>query len=216
MHAANEYVRQVMDFIPPALPERARIELDVRAHVEETFEALAGQARAAFERLGEPRDLALGYVADTPRRYASVGKRVAAFLIDMLLGFAVFGTVVGTGALIFGVFAIAEESVRPGMPELSFAVVGVLAVFFVAALALLSIAYFPLLEWRYGQTFGKFVMSIHVTGEDGLRTSLPAAIVRRVPFFFEFFWLDAIVAFFTERRQRAFDLVARTVVLEIR
>jgi uncharacterized RDD family membrane protein YckC len=216
MNAANEYVRQVMDFIPPAHPERGRIELDVRAHVEETFEALAGQARAAFERLGEPRDLAVGYVAEAPRHYAGVGKRVAAFLIDMLLGLAVFGALAGTVALVFGAFAIAEEMQSPGPPELSFAVVGVFAVFFVAALALLSIAYFPLLEWRYGQTLGKYLMSIHVTSEDGLRTSLPAAIVRRIPFFLEFFWLDAIVAFFTERRQRAFDLVARTVVLEIR
>ncbi len=134
----------------------------------------------------------------------------------MLLGFAVFGAVVGTGALIFGVFAVAEEGSRPGPPELSFAIVGVFAVFFIAALALLSIAYFPFLEWRYGQTLGKYLLSIHVTGEDGLRATLPGTIVRRIPFFFEFFWLDAIVAFFTERRQRAFDLVARTVVLEIR
>ena len=39
------------------------------------------------------------------------------------------------------------------------------------------------------------------------------AIVRRIPFFLEFFWIDAIVAIFTERKQRAFDLVAGTIVV---
>jgi uncharacterized RDD family membrane protein YckC len=214
MNAINEYARQVMDLIPPAHPERHRIELDLRAHLEETVTELQGSPSAAFDRMGDPRAVALGYLADVPMRYASVGRRVLAFVIDMLAGVAVLGTVVATCALIFGILAVAEETSQSGPPEMSFAILAVLGVAFIASLAILSIVYFPLLEWRYGQTLGKYLLAIHVVAEDGLRARLPATIVRRIPFFLEFFWVDAIVAFFTERKQRAFDLVARTLVVE--
>jgi len=206
MNAINEYARQVMDLIPPAHPERGRIELDLRAHLEETVAELEGSPSAAFDRMGDPREVALAYLAEIPLRYAGVGRRVLAFFIDMLAGFAVLG----------GVLAVAEETTRPGPPEMSFALLAVTGIAFAVSLALLSIAYFPLLEWRFGQTLGKYLLGIYVVREDGLRPSLPATIVRRIPFFLEFFWIDAIVAFFNERNQRAFDLVAGTVVVENR
>jgi uncharacterized RDD family membrane protein YckC len=216
MNAVNEYARQVMDLVPPAHPERDRIELDLRAHLEEAVAELDGSSRAAFERMGDPRDVALGYLADLPIHYAGVGRRVLAFLIDMLAGFAVLGTVAALVFLVFGVLAVAEEATRPGAPEMSLAFLSLFVVGFVASLAVLSIAYFPVLEWRFGQTLGKYLLGVHVVAENGLRASLPATIVRRIPFFLEFFWIDALVAFFTERKQRAFDLVARTVVVESR
>ncbi len=216
MNAINEYARQVMDLIPPAHPERDRIELDLRAHLEETVAELEGSPSAAFDRMGDPREVALAYLSEIPVRYAGVGRRVLAFFIDMLAGLAVFGTVAGMGLLIFGLLAVGEELTKTGPPEISMAFLIVVGAGFVASLALLSIAYFPLLEWRFGQTLGKYLLGIYVVGEDGLRPSLPATIVRRIPFFLEFFWIDAIVAFFTERNQRAFDLVARTVVVENR
>lgn len=214
MNAINEYARQVMDLIPPAHPERDRIELDLRAHLEETVAELEGSPSAAFDRMGDPREVALAYLSDIPMRYAGVGRRVLAFFIDMLAGLAVLGTVAVMCLLIFGVLAVAEETTKTGPPEMSLALLAVFGVAFVASLAMLSIVYFPLLEWRFGQTLGKYLLGIYVTHEDGLRPSLPATIVRRIPFFLEFFWIDALVAFFTERNQRAFDLVARTVVVE--
>lgn len=216
MNAINEYARQVMDFIPSAHPERDRIELDLRAHLEETVAELEGSPSAAFDRMGDPREVALAYLAEIPVRYAGVGRRVLAFFIDMLVGLAVFGTVAGMGLLIFGLLAVGEELTKTGPPQMTMASLVVVGAGFVASLALLSIAYFPVLEWRFGQTLGKYLLGIYVVGEDGLRPSLPATIVRRIPFFLEFFWIDAIVAFFTERNQRAFDLVARTVVVETR
>jgi uncharacterized RDD family membrane protein YckC len=216
MNAVNEYARQVMDLIPPAHPERDRIELDLRAHLEETVAELEGSPSAAFDRMGDPREVALAYLAEIPMRYAGVGRRVLAFFIDMLAGLAVLGTVAIMVLLVFGVLAVAEETTRPGPPEMSLALLAVTGIAFVLSLALLSIAYFPVLEWRFGQTLGKYLLGIYVVREDGLRPSLPATIVRRIPFFLEFFWIDAIVAFFTERNQRAFDLVAGTVVVENR
>jgi len=214
MNAINEYARQVMDLIPPAHPERDRIDLDLRAHLEETVAELGGSPSAAFDRMGDPRDVALAYLAEIPMRYAGVGRRVVAFFIDMLAGLAVLGTVAVMCLLVFGLLTVVEETANPEPPELSLALFAVSGIAFVASLALLSIAYFPLLEWRFGQTLGKYLLGIYVTHEDGLRPSLPATIVRRIPFFLEFFWIDALVAFFTERNQRAFDLVARTVVVE--
>jgi len=164
--------------------------------------------------MGDPREVALAYLAEMPVRYASVGRRVLAFFIDMLAGFAILGTAAAMGFLAFGLLAVGEELTKAGPPNLTMASLVVVGVGFVASVALLSIAYFPLLEWRFGQTLGKYLLGIYVVGEDGLRPSLPATIVRRIPFFLEFFWIDAIVAFFTERNQRAFDLVARTVVVE--
>ena len=214
MNAAHEYVRQVMDLIPPAHPDYERIELDVRTHVEETLEAADGSARSAFDRMGPPRQVALGYVADSPMRCAGVGVRVLAFLIDAALGFAVFGLVAAVVFFFFGALAVTEEMSSSGPPEMALSFLVVFGLLFIFSLAVLSIAYFPLLEWRYSRTLGKYMMGIHVVGEDGLRAGLGATVVRRIPFFFEFFWIDALVAFFTERRQRAFDLVARTLVVE--
>ena len=224
MNAVDQYARQVMDYIPPAHPERGRIELDLRAHVEETVTAMENSPSAAFERMGEPRQMALGYLAEIPMHYAGVGRRVVAFVIDILLGFAIFGGVAAVGVLLFGLAAVGTEAVQEsvtgggsgGPSDLTFAVLAVPVIVFMVGLALLSIAYFPVLEWRFGQTLGKYLLGIHVVREDGLRPRLSATIVRRIPFFLEFFWIDAIVAFFTERKQRAFDLVARTVVVENR
>ncbi|NKB87243.1 MAG: hypothetical protein GKS06_03360 [Acidobacteria bacterium] len=164
--------------------------------------------------MGEPRAVALGYLEEIPVHYAGVGRRVVAFLLDVLAGFAVLGTVAAACLLLFGVFAVAEEATSTGPPETSLAFLVILGLGFGLGLAIMSICYFPLLEWRYGQTLGKYLTGIYVVGEDGLRPSLPATIVRRIPFFLEFFWIDALVAFFTERQQRAFDLVARTVVVD--
>jgi uncharacterized RDD family membrane protein YckC len=52
-----------------------------------------------------------------------------------------------------------------------------------------------------------------VVREDGSRAGWVAAIIRRIPFFMNFFPIDALFVFFTERRQRAFDKVAGTVVI---
>ncbi len=57
-------------------------------------------------------------------------------------------------------------------------------------------------------------MGLYVVAQDGTRLSLGRVLVRRVPFVFEFFWLDALVALFTRRRQRAFDLVAGSLVVQ--
>ena len=73
--------------------------------------------------------------------------------------------------------------------------------------------YFPISEARFGKTWGKAAMGLRVVKENGLSIGYKEAILRRLSFFFNIFWLDAIFMFFTEKRQRAFDIIAKTVVI---
>jgi uncharacterized RDD family membrane protein YckC len=90
----------------------------------------------------------------------------------------------------------------------------VLAIAIIVSLA--AIAYFPLLEALFGRTVGKRIVGTCVVREDGSRVGWLAAIVRRLPFFMSFFPLDALFVFFTAQRQRAFDKVAGTLVIDCR
>ncbi|HJR54755.1 MAG TPA: hypothetical protein VJ982_13700, partial [Gemmatimonadota bacterium] len=54
---------------------------------------------------------------------------------------------------------------------------------------------------------------IVVAKETGERAGPGAAIVRRIPFFFDIWPFDAAFLLFTARRQRAFDLAAKTIVI---
>lgn len=212
MSAMDEYVRQVMQQIPPAAAERGRIELDLRSHLEETV-AGEGTLSAAVARFGSPADVARGYLADLPLQPASVGKRIVAFLLDVCFGILVLGA----AGLLLSLNALTLAALFDGgdWNSLSGGVFILFVIGLIATISLLSLLYFPILEWRYGQTLGKRALGIHVVRQDGTALDLGPAIVRRIPFFLEFFWIDAIVALFTERTQRAFDLVAGTMVVEV-
>jgi uncharacterized RDD family membrane protein YckC len=88
-----------------------------------------------------------------------------------------------------------------------------LIMLFGVSVPVLAILYFPVLEKLYGQTIGKWALGIVVVRENGARLRWRDAIIRRIPFVFEFFWLDAVFALFTAKKQRAFDFVASTVVV---
>jgi uncharacterized RDD family membrane protein YckC len=201
-----------MEQIPPAAAERGSIEVDLRSHLEETI-AGEGTLGAAIARFGSPGDVARGYLAELPLHPASIGKRVLAFLLDVGVGVLVLGA----AGLLLSLNALTLATLAGGndWSSMSGGVFLVFVIGLIATVSLLSLAYFPVLEWRYGQTLGKRIMGIQVVADDGTAVGLGQAIVRRIPFFLEFFWIDAIVALFTERRQRAFDLVAGTLVTEV-
>ena len=202
----GHYVNQVLDQIPGPARERDRIGADVAAHVGERV-AAGASVEAAVAQMGGAAEVARAYLAQVPMRMAPLSRRVGAFLADVALGFAavlVMAAALGLGALGVRAFESAPVPIAIG--------VGVAAGIGLSAFVL-SIVYFPLCESVWGQTIGKRLFEIYVAQEDGTRVSLWNAIVRRIPFVFEFFWLDALVALFTEKRQRAFDLVAKTVVV---
>jgi hypothetical protein len=65
-------------------------------------------------------------------------------------------------------------------------------------------------ETRYSRTPGKKLMGLHVVCESGTRIGFGQAIVRQLPVFLQIFLIDALFALFTERHQRAFELLSRT------
>jgi uncharacterized RDD family membrane protein YckC len=68
-------------------------------------------------------------------------------------------------------------------------------------------------EWQSGQTIGKRLFGTIVVREDGARISGGQAVVRQLPVLCQFYWIDVLFALFTERRQRAFELLSKTRVV---
>lgn len=209
MREVEEYVREVMKQVPPPMPNRHRIEADVRTHLYERVDA-GESAAEAIARMGSPEEVAEAYLAESPVEYASLGRRIGAFLVDVGLGLVYFLSIAAAYGLMVLLGSAREQLLVPLIAG------GGLLVVVAALGAVLSILYFPVLEAVYGQTLGKRLLDIYVARESGVAVGGWAAVLRRLPLFFEFFWLDALFAPFTEKRQRAFDIVAGTVVLSCR
>lgn len=211
--AAQEYIRQVLDHVPHASPHRDRIDLDLRVHLEEATSA-GEPLSAILERMGDPKEVARSYLAEQEVRYASHPRRILAFVLDMAVGLTILVALGLVAGMEFAVLEALGVDVAEGPADWSR--IGFYLTLGATGLAafVLAVGYFPLLEGRYGQTLGKWMVGLQVVRADGLRIGYKEALIRRIPFFLEFFWIDALVALFTERRQRAFDLVASTVVVE--
>lgn len=49
--------------------------------------------------------------------------------------------------------------------------------------------------------------------ESGARITLGQSMLRQLPWFLQIFWADALFALFTEKKQRAFELISKTRVV---
>jgi uncharacterized RDD family membrane protein YckC len=197
MHtAAEQYVRDVMRYIPAAHPDRERIERDLRSHIADRI-AAGASAEEALAHMGAPEEVARSFMSDVALAYASTGQRLAAFCLDVgiFVGFAGLAT------------AALSQMWNDDLPWM------LIGAYSIASLWLLMLAYFPIAEGVFGQTIGKRVVGLCVVKESGLRIGLGTAIIRRIPLYFQFFILDALFVPFTRKRQRAFDMVAHTVVV---
>jgi uncharacterized RDD family membrane protein YckC len=83
----------------------------------------------------------------------------------------------------------------------------------VLGLAVVLPGYPIVAEYRFGETVGKHLLGLRVVRESGGRISFGQSIVRQLPAFFQVFWIDAMFALFTERHQRAFELLSKTRVV---
>jgi uncharacterized RDD family membrane protein YckC len=188
----DAYVQSVIDHVPEGLPLRDQIAMELRSHIDEGIRN--GQSLdQILQQLGDPLKLAESYLAAVPMRSASVAARAAAKLIDLALVIVIVGTV----ALVLWAL----------LPRQLFIVVPL-----VCGLGFMIgfVAYTAIAEHRHGRTLGKRIMGVHVVRESGARISLGQAFVRQLPFFGQFFFIDALFALFTERRQRAFELLTKT------
>lgn len=81
----------------------------------------------------------------------------------------------------------------------------------------LGIGYHTILEWRYGKTVGKYLVSIRVTNKDGSLPSLRSSLIRNVARLVD--WLPAlylvgIVAIgVSDEQRRLGDRLAGTAVV---
>jgi uncharacterized RDD family membrane protein YckC len=71
-------------------------------------------------------------------------------------------------------------------------------------------------EALLGQTIGKRLFALRVVRESGTRISGGQAIVRALPMFMQFYAVDVLFSLFTERSQRAFELLSKTRVVSSR
>ena len=158
---------------------------------------------------------------DLPKEKIFVGpaliwKRIAAFLIDILIiNFVVllpfrklFENIVPNGYSLSEVYKFLSTSANYSSYISSVAFV----------MSVLVILYFTMLEKRMGQTIGKMIMKIYIVSEtNSLKTW--QALVRNVVFIpifpFVLLWVvDPLFMFFTKTNQRLTEILSKTKVIE--
>ena len=151
-----------------------------------------------LRQLGDPATLADSYLSAEPLVSAPFGSRVVAKIIDALA--------VSRGD------AVRSRGWCRGwcLPDL--APIVMLFVVLVGGSMLFGI-YTMAREYRRGQTIGKRVQGIRVVSETGARISMGQAIVRQLPMFLQVYWIDVMFALFTEKSQRAFEMLSKTRVV---
>lgn len=198
----KRYLRDVRRRLFAAPDEVERFLNDLDHHFDAAAERGESEAEV-IAHLGTPEETAAALMEDIELHFAGFWVRVAAFVTDVgvwalislpLLLIVCLGVVIG------------ERSGNEAIP-IAFAILLGLSA---TAAAML---YFPLLEGRFGKTPGKHLLGLRVRGEGGGPIGYGAAVLRRLSLYFEILVLDALFVPFTAKKQRAFDLVAKTVVV---
>jgi len=192
----QSYLAQFADEMPRMMPEREQIVADVRAHIEEDVQR--GEALdAVLTRFGDPANLAASYLSEVPLVSASFWRRAVAMAIDVAIPAVI--------AIPLAVLGRVSPDTLPLVP----AAIGLFAVI------IGYIAYIVVGDSRFGQTLGKHWLNLLVVRESGARISVGQAIVRLLPCVLHIWWIDVIFALFTEKHQRAFELLSKTRVVTI-
>jgi uncharacterized RDD family membrane protein YckC len=196
MRTADQYIDDVLRHLPSSTPMRTQIAMELRGHISERL-AHGHSMESVLALLGDPAQLAESYLTSVPLVAASFGRRLAAKLIDGL-------------AVVVVMAPLAWVLSRLVPREFWIAVVIWVAI---GGSALLFAPYTVLTEWAYGQTLGKRLLGVRVVRESGTRIGFGQAIVRQLPMFLQFYWIDVLFALFTEKSQRAFELLSKTRVV---
>ena len=209
MSVEERYIHNVMRKIW-ASPERIeRLETDLRAHFKQATEA-GEPATSVVARLGDPADVASEFMKGEAFHFAGFFERLFAFFAD-----------IGVIAAMWLPVMLASVAFAPWAEQLDGSssvqlpvILGILMIgSTILGLVGLGVFYFPVLEKRFGKTPGKHIMGLRVRDETGAEIRWGQAFLRRISLYFEFLVLDALFVPFTKRKQRAFDIVADTVVL---
>ena len=197
MTTADDYVNTVLAMMPPTMPQRQQIAAELRSHIAERL-AHGHALDAVLRQLGDPATLADSYLSAEPLVSAPFGSRVVAKILDALGVLAV----VCPAALLIAQLAPPEW--RPVI------MIGIVAI----GSSLMFGIYTMAAEYRRGQTIGKRLRGIRVVSETGARISIGQAIVRQLPMFMQVYWIDVMFALFTDKSQRAFEMLSKTRVVQ--
>lgn len=218
MNDVDRYVRAVLRDIQAPPGELARIETDLRAHLEEALAAVETPAEA-INRMGNPAEVAAEFMEGVTLHYTGFWRRLAAFVIDMVLILTLASVLIALIILFSGLVPAGTQLLPPSTTGLEY-VIGAFFVLLIISLAAmlvgLVILYFPILEGRFGQTAGKRLLGMRVIREAGGAIGYKEAFLRRLSFYFNaavLLLVDSLFIVFTEKHQRAFDIVAKTVVI---
>ena len=196
MNDLDRYIDEVMKQLIATQEAKDRLAADLRAHYAEA-EAGGAEPGRILEGMGKPDDVAAAFNAEQEFRYAGFWQRVVAFSGD-------FGVLL----LISLPFVVVITRLAPVFED---GVVWLVAM--IVALNVLLTSYFPLLEARFGKTLGKHIIRIRVVRENGAPTGIGRAFLRRLSLYLDILFVDALFIPFTEKKQRGFDIVAKTVVV---
>jgi len=193
------YVQQVLRHIVRG-PVRDQIEAELRGHIADRIER-GGGAEDAIRSLGDPQALAESYLSAVPMRKPPHVRRLLAKIVDLV-------TVFLLPCIVFYVWWTTAAHKESEPVWIGFAAAYVLALGF-------SCWYPILMEYRTGQSLGKRLFGLQVVTEKGARIGLGQAIVRQLPILLQVFTIDWLFALFTDRRQRAFELLSKTRVVDV-
>jgi uncharacterized RDD family membrane protein YckC len=189
---SEQYIQLVLDVMPRSMPTRAEIAIELRGHIAERLGG-GQKLEEVLRQLGDPVALAESYLAAVPLVSATFWRRAAAKIVDVCLVAIVMTPPVW--------FLLRSETLFP------FALLLALA-----GGSLLFWLYTTVSEWAFGATLGKHLLALRVVRESGARISLGQAIVRQLPLLLQVYWIDVLFALFTEKSQRAFELLSKTRV----
>jgi len=192
---ADAYVSRVLAALPVGTPRREQIGMELRGHISERL-ASGQPLQDVLDHLGDPLALAESYLSAVPLVAADFWSRATARLIDFAIPVVLLSPVAATIWL-----ATPAEYIGALMLVYLFVGTAVIAIYPIVA------------EARYGKTIGKHLRGLRVVRESGTRISTGQAVVRNLPWLLEVWWIDAAFALFTDKRQRAFELLSKTRVV---
>ena len=193
---ADAYISQVLATLPPNGRLGEQIAQELKSTIAERL-ANGQTLETALAQLGDPVKLAESYLAAVPLVPGAPFVRLLARLVDFAVATVAIAPV-AIGVLLWG-----DVKYVPWW------------LFAYLLTASLLIALYPMVaEALYGKTLGKHLFGLRVVRESGARISGLQAVVRNLPIFLQFFWIDALFALFTDRRQRAFELLSKTRVVQ--
>jgi uncharacterized RDD family membrane protein YckC len=194
----DQYVQAVLSHMPASMPRREQIGTELRSHIVERLER-GMPLEDVLRQLGDPAVLADSYLAEVPLVLPHHGRRILAKIVDTVI--VILGMVAIAAAAAGSAALVNDEWIWLGIVQ------GIILG------GILGSMYTVVAEWRYGTTVGKYLCDLRVVRESGGRISFGQSIVRQLPLFLQVGWVDALFVLFTDRRQRAFELLSKTRVV---